>query len=113
MDIDTGASYSIISGAMHKRLWPQKRLMPTTVKLRTYTGEPLAVKGSMIAQVCYKDKEAKLSHFLLTDDGPSLFGRDWLQHLKLDWQQINQLHCEALQQVLQRHEDVFKNKTKI
>ena len=44
MEIDTGAPYSIISGATHKRLWPQKRLIPTctTVKLRTYSGEPLA-----------------------------------------------------------------------
>ena len=35
MEIDTGASYTIISGTMRKRLWPQKRLMPTTVKLHT------------------------------------------------------------------------------
>ena len=51
MEIDTGASYSVISGALHKQLWPQKRLMPTTVKLRTYMGEPLAVKGSIMYQV--------------------------------------------------------------
>ena len=60
MESDTGASYSTISGATHKQLWPQKHLMPTTVKLRTYTGEPLVVKGIMMAQVCYGDKEAKL-----------------------------------------------------
>ena len=38
MEIDTGASYSVISGATHKRQWPKNWLMPITVKLRTYTG---------------------------------------------------------------------------
>ena len=108
MEIDTGASYSIISGATHKRLWPQNWLMPTTVKLHTYTGKPLTVKGSMMAQVHCGDKELKLSLLMLMGDSPSLLGRDWLQHLKLDWKQINKLHSEALQWVLQRHEDIFK-----
>ena len=60
-----------------------------------------------MAQVRYGENEVKLYLLELTDDGLSLLGRDWLQHLKLDWQQINKLHSEALQQVLQRHEDVF------
>ena len=53
MEINTGASYSVISRATHKLLWPRKRLMPTTVKL--CTGEPLAVKASMMTQVRYGD----------------------------------------------------------
>ena len=100
MELDMGASYSVISGATHMRLWPQKWLMPTTVKLRTYTGEPLVVKGSWMAQFLYGDKEAKLPLLVLTGDGLSLLGQDWLQHPKL--------HGEDLQQVLQRHEDVLK-----
>ena len=64
--------------------------------------------GSIMAQVCYGDEEVKLSHLVLTDDGRSLLGRNWLQHLKLGWQQINKLHSETLQQVLHRHEDVLK-----
>ena len=32
----------------------------------------------------------------------------WLQHLKQDWQQINSLQSDALQQVLQKHHDIFK-----
>ena len=33
-----------------------------------------AVKGSMMAQVCYGDKEAKSSPLVLTDDGQSKLG---------------------------------------
>ena len=46
---------------------------------------------------------------MATDNGPYLLGKDWLQHLKLDWQQTDKLHSEALQLVLQRHEAVFKD----
>ena len=104
-----GACYSIISGATHKQLCPQKRLMPTTVKLRTYTVEPLAVKESVMAHVHYGDKEVKLSLLLLTDYSLSLLDQDWLLHLKLDWQLINILLSEVLQQVMQRHEYIFQD----
>ena len=97
METDTGASYSVNSGATHKRLWTQKQLMPTTVKLCTYTGEPMAVKESMMDRVHYADKEVKLSLLVLTDDSPSLLDQDWLQHLNRDRQQINKLHTQALQ----------------
>ena len=65
MEVDMGASYYVISGAAHKGLWPQARLMPTTVELRTCTGEQLAVKASMMAKVRHGDKEAKLSLLVL------------------------------------------------
>ena len=69
MEMDTIVSYSFISEATHKQLRPTKQLMHTTVRLVTYTGESLAVKGSIMAQVRYGDKEAKLSLLVLTDDG--------------------------------------------
>ena len=58
--------------------------MVNAYKFHIYTGESLAVKGSMMAQVHYGDKEVKLFHLVLTDDGPSLLGRAWFQHLKMD-----------------------------
>ena len=69
IEIDEGASSSVISGATHKCL------MPTIVKLYKYSGEPLAIKGSMMAHVCYRVKEAKLSILGVKDHGPSLLGR--------------------------------------
>ena len=60
--------------------------------------------------VYHGTKEAKILLLVVKDEGPNLLGQDWLQHLKLDWQQINKLHSEALHQVLQRYmyEDIFK-----
>ena len=111
MDNNVGASYSVISGATRKRLWPQEWLMPTTVKLCACTGEPLVAysKREHDGSSPLWRQKGKVSLLVLMDDGPSLLGRDWLQHLKLDWQQINKLHSETLLQVLQRHEDIFKD----
>ena len=59
MEIDTGASYSVIAGATHKQLCPQERLMPTNVMLQTYSGKKLELKGSMMACVRNGDIEAR------------------------------------------------------
>ena len=62
-----------------------------------------------MAHIRYGNQQAKLSLLVVIDDGANPLGRDWLQHLRLDWQQINRLHSEALQQVLHRQQDVSKD----
>lgn len=108
MEIDTGASLSIISEETRKLLWPNKRLQPSTVKLATYSGESLAIKGCMLVKVQYDQQEATLSLLVVQGNGPSLLGRDWLQQLQLNWQKIHSLHSCSLQEVLQRHADIFE-----
>jgi len=78
MEIDTGASRSIIGEDTFKQLWPealQPTITPTKVKLRTYTGA-----------------------------GPSLIGHDWLHELKLDRSTIHSVQSEnKLQSLLQQY----------
>ena len=40
--------------------------------------------------------------------GPTLLGRNWLEHIRLDWQQINLVQLGSLQAVLRSHEAVFQ-----
>ena len=47
MELDTGASLSIMSAATFRNHWPEKALQPTTRKLRTYTGEMLDIAGTV------------------------------------------------------------------
>ena len=49
MDIDTGASLSLVSEHMYRELWPTVPLQETSVTLTTYTGTPLKVLGLMKA----------------------------------------------------------------
>ena len=75
MEIDTGASLLLLSETTWKHHWPNKRLLPPTVKLRTYTDEPLSVRGSMLARVKHGRHEAQLSLLVVKGEGPSLFNR--------------------------------------
>jgi len=38
MEVDTGASVSLISESKFRQLWPSRPLESSTVRLRTYTG---------------------------------------------------------------------------
>ena len=78
MEIDTGASLSLISEETQKSLWLNKRLQPSTVNLTTYFGELVSIKGCMVVKVCYGQQEAKLTLLVVHGKGPSLIGQDWL-----------------------------------
>ena len=46
---------------------------------------------------------------MVKGEGPSLLGRNWLEHFKLDWQQIHQMNNESSRvDVLMKHAEVFK-----
>ena len=45
---------------------------------------------------------------MVKGNGPTLLGRNWLHHIVLDWQQINQVLPHPVQSVLQKHKVVFQ-----
>ena len=88
MEVDTGAALSVISKSTYLSTWPDKTERPplkhSNIKLTTYSGESLGVCGSTDVSVIYKQQSKKLSLQVLSNEGPSLLGRDWLKHLVLD-----------------------------
>ena len=56
--------------------------------------------GTLTVNVKYKEQVYK-------EDGPDLFGRNWLDHIRLDWQEIKYLQQSPLQSVLKSHEAIF------
>ena len=118
MEVDTSASASIISEQTYERLWPEERprLTPSSRKLRTYTGEELEVLGTLQVEITYGEQQKTLPLLVVAGAGPSLFGRDWLLEICLDWQHLGLYRLQAappttvdLQSVLQRHEAVFRD----
>ena len=96
MEVDTGASTSIISDEIYRRLRPKGQkplLQPSSVKLRTYTGEELKVQGAISITVEYGDQKETLSLLVVAGTGPNLLGRDWLLKIHLDWQSLNRLEA--------------------
>ena len=109
MEIDTGASRSIISESMFRSIWPKRKLVASNVKLSTYSKEPLPVVGAMNVNVEYSGQTHKLVLLVVKGSGPTLFGRDWMHVIRLDWQQINYASSSGLQELLNKHADVFQD----
>ena len=109
--IDTGAAVSLISEQQQKSLLPEATIQPSTLKLKTYTGEQMSVLGELPVEVNYEDQTANLVLVVVAGDGPRLFGRSWLQHLRLDWKTIANVaptHT-SLEQLLEQHSPIFKD----
>ena len=79
MELDTGASYSLISEDTYQSIWPEKDgpiLQESSVKLHTYTGERVEVVGHIIVTVHCNNQTAELQLLVVKGKGPSLFGRN-------------------------------------
>ena len=108
MEVDTGAAYSLISDATFKEFWPDRRLEKSDVRLCTYSGEPIEVLGSLTVAVKYLKQESEEPLLVVKGTGPTLLGRNWMEHIRLDWQQINLIQLGSLQAVLRSHKAVFQ-----
>ena len=111
MELDTGAAVSLVSEFTYRRLCPNKPLQETTTHLRTYSGEQLVILGQLEVEVQYGAQRARLPLCVVHGTGSSLLGRDWLQHLCLDWPSICQVQSveqTAVNSVLDRHKNVFR-----
>ena len=121
MEVDTGASVSLISETSYKGLWTKThrpRLKPCTRKLHTYTGEGLKVLGSLEVEVAYKAQEKILSLLVVAGRGPSLLGRDSMLSICLDWKELNpklnlyslqSIRKTALRSMLDHHAQIFED----
>ena len=109
MEVDTGASFSVISRKTYQKLFSFKPLQQSNVKLKTYSGEPLPVHGSITVEVCEGTQKMSLNLLVIGDSGPSLLGRDWMHCLRLNWNSILHLQVHSLNNLLQKHSDVFKD----
>jgi hypothetical protein len=90
MDLDTGASLSVISEELYKtKLVEKVTLRPSRVILKTYSGEMLGVLGEINVHVKYQKQSKFLPVIVVKGSGPALFGRNWMEAIKLDWQSIH------------------------
>ena len=111
MQLDTGASKSLMSESTFRELWPGKNLSPSQVRLCSYSGEPILVLGSVDVNVTYKTQCHKVPLIVVKGSGLTLMGRNWLQVFNLDWQEIFILQnttVSPVQPILQKHPDVFQ-----
>ena len=78
MEVDTGAPVSKMSENNYHKLWPRRGLSTCTIRLQTYSKEPITVVGSTDVQVVDQGRTATLPLVVVKGDGPIL-GRNWLR----------------------------------
>ena len=112
MEIDTGALVSVIGKQTFESIkegMSTVELQKTSVNLKTYTGQSIAVLGSALVPVAYNGQTLNLPLVVTQADGPPLLGRDWLAALCLYWKTIFTVATTlSLQQVLEKYSGVFK-----
>lgn len=112
MEIDTGASVSLMGEAHFKSLREKgAALRPSNAKLSTYTGETIPVLGILDMKVEHNRQTATLPLVVISGAGPPLLGHDWLTTLQLNWQEIFKVQKRrTLQDILDEYSEVFEDK---
>ena len=108
MELDTGASVSIVSEDLYKQYWPGRSLDSSTIKLQTYSKQLLVIVGSFNVPVEYGSQKATLPLVVVKGNGPMLFGRNWLEVIKLKWSDIHCVQAPGLQDILCKYPEVFR-----
>ena len=62
----------------------------------------------MNVDVCYGDQQVTLPLVVVKGKGSSLFSRNWLERIKLDWPAIHKLQEDPLGSILSTHAPVFE-----
>ncbi|PFX16058.1 Uncharacterized protein K02A2.6 [Stylophora pistillata] len=110
LELDTGASVTIIPNHVWSGVLAAKSLRQTDVRLKSYSGHEFPVLGEGKVQVSYGDQQAFLPVIVTAGDGPALMGRNWLSVLRLDWKQIKQISlepCDRVESLVSRYASLF------
>ena len=90
--------------------WPEKHPSPSKVHLCAYSEEAIPAIGSMdVRNWNTRAKEPRVTPgVVVKGDRPSLFGRNCLKHLRLDWQEIHHVHSNSMESVLEKHKTLLQ-----
>lgn len=109
MEMDTGCERSIIS----KEFWEtlgKPALLKSTLQFKTYTNQTFQAIGELHCKVNYKNEI--IEHTIPITHGSSLFGRDLIRKIKIDWSDIA-AQCNkveenlTLKNILEEFSDIF------
>ena len=86
MEVDTGASVTVIPTAVYEQQLNRVQMAERQVRLQTYSGEALRARGEAVVPVRYENQHADLKFIVVdVDDKPEILGRSWLNEIRLNW----------------------------
>ena len=107
MEVDTGASVSVMSENVYHQLWPTRGLNTITISLQNYSREPITVVGSTDVHLVYQGQTTTLPLVVVKGDGPTLLGRNWLTQIRLNWNEIHYTNNPGLHELLGKYSENF------
>ena len=91
-----------------KKLLPHANVIKSDVILKTYSGECLKVVGEISAVVEYDNQpKQELSLVVVDGNGPTLFGRNWLSKIRLNWHDIKKIYS-GVESLLRKYNALFQ-----
>ena len=114
MELDTGASITLLSGAECHQSFPRLVVRDSLVLSRTYSGKQIHVVGEMDVNVQYEHQVQDLVLTVVAGDGLSLLGENWLQKIQLNWWEILAVTSHpswTLGYLLDKYRDIFVNES--
>ena len=118
MELDTGASVSVIGMVQYQKYFRQIPLKKTKMRLEMYNMTISRPKGVIQVEVSHKERIHSLPLYVM-DTGEPLLGRNWLGEIKPEWPVIKTLRSNgtenmsvkdrqfALDTIMQKYDAVF------
>ena len=108
MELDTNVTVYLISSKTFQQLFPGVTVQPTATQLHSYSEDSISVLGQ-VEEVTYDDQLVKLPIVVVSGEGPSLFGRDWMMKIKPNWKEIYTVaKDDKLAELLKAHSTLFE-----
>ena len=109
MEIDTGSSNTLIGEDTYSSLQVRPKLKPSSVKLKSYTGDVVPVLGEFRTSVAYKgQRHDRLKVIVIQGSKTNLLGRDWLNLIKLDWKEVHGIGNVSVEELKKKYSRVFE-----
>lgn len=99
MEVDTGAAVSLITKKTWHRIKENLQIFQQNVKLTDYNGKPIITVGRVQILVQHHGQSIILPAIVVKDGTCDLMGRDWLVHLRLDWEKIFAVNAIAKDEI--------------
>ena len=132
MEVDTGSGVSMIPLSYYEKCLSHVQMEETGKSFTSFTGEKVKPVGKVQVQVRYGSYSGRLCLFVVERTEYTLMGRDWLGIIPLEWKslvqtrlhrdralgldqkvdqdQVQVLHSNELDRVLDKHSKLFENR---
>ena len=91
MELDAGASVTVILEEMWENKLGSVPLVESRVTLKRFSGRAIPADGETIVHVHNQTQQVNLPIVITKGEGLVLIARDWLSQLKLDWHHVSNI----------------------